>query len=160
MSRFDNQLLATPSILDRLIDYEPQLSREPPVSRAKSLRLIKQSVRRDLEWLLNTRRTFSIPSDLPEVERSLLAFGLPDLTTYSARNPADQNRLRHTVEQVVETFEPRLEGVVVTLVPAADSERSVRFRIDARLKVDPAPEPVTYDTSFQLGTGEFTVTGT
>ncbi len=159
MSRFDNELLVTPSVLDRLIDHEPKVAREPPATRAKSLRLIKLSLRRDLEWLLNTRLTFSVPPDLPELERSLLAYGLPDLTTYSASNPVDQNRLRRLVEVAVETFEPRLEGVVVTLEPATGPERAVRFRIDARLKVDPAPEPVAYDTFLQLGTGEFTVKG-
>ena len=33
------------------------------------------------------------------------------------------------------------------------------FRIDARLKVDPAPEPVSFDTLLQIGSGEFRVKG-
>ena len=36
---------------------------------------------------------------------------------------------------------------------------SMKFRIDARLKVDPAPEPVSFDTLLQIGSGEFRVKG-
>jgi type VI secretion system protein ImpF len=55
MSRYDNEIRVTQSVLDRLIDLEPRLSSEPPKSNATSLADLKQSVRRDLEWLLNTR---------------------------------------------------------------------------------------------------------
>ena len=47
----------------------------------------------------------------------------------------------------------------VSLDTASEADRSVRFRIDARLKVDPAPEPVTFDTTLQLMSGEFSVKG-
>ena len=83
----------------------------------------------------------------------------PSKRVAASCGPNDQNRLRRLVEVVVETFEPRLEGVVVSLEPATGPERAVRFRIDARLRVDPAPEPVAYDTLLQLGTGEFRVKG-
>jgi len=48
MPRSDYEVRITPSVLDRLIDEEPEISREPPASRAKNLRQLKQSVRRDL----------------------------------------------------------------------------------------------------------------
>ena len=41
-----------PSVLDRLLDYEPDVKREPPKSRHQVLRELKQSVRRDLEALM------------------------------------------------------------------------------------------------------------
>ena len=67
IKRTDNEVRITPSVFDRLLDFEPQLTSEAPKSRAKSLRELKQSVRRDIEWLLNTRRT---PM---EVDANLLA---------------------------------------------------------------------------------------
>ena len=159
MSRFDNEIRVRPSVLDRLIDYEPEYSREAPASRAKNLRILKQSVRRDLEWLLNSRATAQIPPELKEVSGSVVAFGLPDLTAFSGRSPADRARLRRAVERALEAFEPRLEGVVVTIDPEAGPGLSMKFRIDARLKVDPAPEPVSFDTLLQVGSGEFRVKG-
>jgi type VI secretion system protein ImpF len=159
MSRFDNEIRVRPSVLDRLIDYEPEYSREAAASRVKNLRILKQSVRRDLEWLLNTRATAFIPPELKEVNSSLAVYGLPDISTFSGRNLADRARLRRAVERALETFEPRLEGIVVTVDPEPGPNLSLKFRIDARLKVDPAPEPVSFDTLLQIGSGEFRVKG-
>ena len=61
------------------------------------------------------------------------------------------------LEQAIRVFEPRLEDPVVTLEPLDGIERVMRFRIDARLKVEPAPEPVTFDTVLQLGSGQILV---
>jgi len=160
MSRFDNEIRITPSVLDRLIDDRPGETREAPPTRQTNLRLLKQAVKRDLEWLLNTRATpESVPEGLAEVHRSLVLYGLPDLTTASVKSPDDRARLRDAVAEAVRVFEPRLEGVDVSLEGEAETERAIRFRIDARLKVDPAPEPVTFDTTLQLTSGEFSVKG-
>lgn len=159
MSRFDNEIRVRPSVLDRLIDYEPEFSREAAASRVKNLRILKQSVRRDMEWLLNTRATMGIPPELKEVQASLLVYGLPDISTFSGRSVADRMRLRRAVEQAIEAFEPRLEGVVVTVDPEPGPSLALKFRIEGRLKVDPAPEPVSFDTLLQIGSGEFRVKG-
>jgi type VI secretion system protein ImpF len=160
MSRLDNEIRITLSVLDRLIDDRPDQSREAAASRQTSLRLLKQAVKRDLEWLLNTRATpEAVPEGLTEVRGSLALYGLPDLTTVSVKNPDDRMRLRDAVAETVRLFEPRLEGVEVSLEGESEAGRSVRFRIDARLKVDPVPEPVTFDTTLQLTSGEFQVKG-
>lgn len=160
MSRFDNEIRITPSVLDRLIDERPDETREAPANRQTSLRLLKLAVKRDLEWLLNTRMIAEAPpAGLVEVNRSLATFGLPDFTSSTVKGPDDHDRLRHAVEEAVRVFEPRLQDVQVSLEGAAEMERSVRFRIDARLKVDPSPEPVTFDTMLQLQSGEFRVKG-
>ncbi|MBC7910612.1 MAG: type VI secretion system baseplate subunit TssE [Pyrinomonadaceae bacterium] len=158
MLRTDNEVRITPSVLDRLLDYEPELSREPVTSRAKSLRQLKQSVKRDLEWLLNTRRTAEVvPPELKELNDSLAVFGLPDFTTASVKNTSDQKMMRRALETAIRVFEPRLEDLVVTLEPMDSIERVMRFRIEARLKVEPAPEPITFDTVLQLGSGQILV---
>lgn len=158
MSRIDNEIHITPSVLDRLIDYEPEMSQEAPASRSKSLRQLKQSVKRDLEWLLNTRQIATgLPPGLKEVNRSVAAYGLPDFTGMGIHSPADQDSMRRAIETVISVFEPRLEDVVVSLAPMRETERAVRFRIDARLKIEPAPEPVTFDTTFQLHNCRYTV---
>lgn len=159
MSRFDNEIRVRPSVLDRLIDYEPEFSREAAASRIKNLRILKQSVRRDLEWLLNTRATAPVPPEMKELWSSVYVYGLPDLTSLSGKSPADKAKLRRAVERALETFEPRLEGVSVVIDPEPGPNLSLRFRIDARLKVDPAPEPVTFDTQLQIGSSEFRVKG-
>jgi type VI secretion system protein ImpF len=158
MHRFENEIRITPSVLDRLIDYEPEVSREPLASRSKSLRQLKDSVKRDLEQLLNTRQSSDwLPPDLKELEQSLAAYGLPDFTSVSIKSPAEQVRLRRAIESAISTFEPRLEDINITILPLGDLERSLRFRIDARLKIEPAPEPVTFDAMLQLSSGQYLV---
>lgn len=158
MSRFDNETRITLSVLDRLLDYEPEESQEPLSSRNKSLRLFKQGVKRDLEWLLNTRQVAGgVPPGLKELTNSLAAYGLPDFSNVTVTDAAEQQHLRLVLEDLINTFEPRLRDVAVTLEPAREAERALRFRIDANLIVDPAPEPVTFDTMLQLASGEYKV---
>jgi type VI secretion system protein ImpF len=158
MPKSDNQVRITPSVLDRLIDNEPGLSREPAASRYRTLSQLKQSVRRDLEWLLNTRQEITYVSpEMKELVNSVATYGLKDFSTSNVKSPTDQNRLRQAIESAVRTFEPRLEHVSVQLEQMRDGERVLRFRISARLRVEPQPEPVTFDTTLQLGTGEYLV---
>ena len=158
MPRTDNEVRIVPSVLDRLIDYEPELSREPPASRSKSLRLLKQSVKRDLECMLNTRQSIVyVEPEMKELTNSLACYGLPDFSNASVKSKSDQNRLRRALEAAIATFEPRLEDVKVSLEATGGVERILHFRIDARLRVDPAPEPVTFDTRLHVTSGEYTV---
>jgi type VI secretion system protein ImpF len=158
MPRTDNEIRITPSVLDRLIDYEPELPREPIASRARGLRQMKEAVKRDLEQLLNTRQPGDwLPADLKELNSSLAAYGLPDFSSVSIKSPAEQVRLRRALESAIGMFEPRLEDVIVTLLPPGDLQRSLHFRIDARLRVEPAPEPVTFDATLQLASGQYMV---
>ena len=54
--------------------------------------------------------------------------------------------------------EPRLRDVRATVLsPAESRERTIRFRVDARLCLDPAPE-VAFDTILELSTGRYAVT--
>jgi type VI secretion system protein ImpF len=160
MSRVDNEVRITPSVLDRLIDDRPDQSRDAPATRQTSLRLLKEAVRRDLEWLLNARLTSeSVSDELPEVSKSLASYGLPDLTSANVHDSDGRDDLRRAIEKAVTVFEPRLEGVEVELDRVVEGERSVRFRIEARLRVEPTPEPVVFDTMLQIGNGEFRVKG-
>jgi type VI secretion system protein ImpF len=158
MPRIESDVRTTPSVLDRLIDLEPGLSSEPPASRHRNIRQLKDSVRRDLEWLLNSRRLVDeIPVDLKETRRSLAAYGLPDFTGVGVSNPAEQNSMRRLIQTAIETFEPRLKDVAVTVETGREFERSLHFRIAAYLQVEPAPEPVTFDTTLQPLSTEFKV---
>lgn len=158
MSRLDNEIRVTPSVIDRLIDLEPRQSQEPPKSRSTSLRELKQSVRRDLEWLLNTRCfTEEIDDRLVEVKNSVAYYGLPDFTGVSAKNHHEQKRMTKAIESALKIFEPRFIDLKVTLEPINNLDRQLKFRIEARLDIDPTPEPVAFDTILQLGSGNFAV---
>jgi type VI secretion system protein ImpF len=158
MSRTDHEIRITPSVLDRLLDFEPRESREAPKSHSKTLADLKQSVKRDLEWLLNTRHNgVQIAETLEEVNQSLAVYGLPDLTSLSARNPNEQSRLAKALETALRIFEPRFINVKVSLEPIDNTDRQLRFHIEAHLDIEPVPEPISFDTVLSVGSGEFAV---
>jgi type VI secretion system protein ImpF len=154
-------LAITQPLLDRLIDYEPKAAADTPVSRAQSVRLLKTSVRRDLEWLLNTRRTPEpAPESMKELSHSLFNYGLPDFSSLSVNSPRDRDRLLLELEHAVAVFEPRLKDVRVSLVEApAGYSRTLRFQIEGLLDMDPVAERISFDTVLQLNSGEYQVRG-
>jgi type VI secretion system protein ImpF len=149
------------SVLDRLMDDHPETTKELPKPRGQVLRELKQCVRRDLENLLNTRwRAQPWPKHLDELDRSLVNYGIPDFTGMSFGSTGGQQRLVEMIEQTIRRFEPRFKQVKVELLPATDQpNRTLRFRIDAMLHAEPAPEPVIFDTQLQTSTGQFEITG-
>ena len=154
----DSEIRITPSIVDRLLDFEPTNPNEASKSRSQSLRELKQAVRRDLEWLLNTRHgPDEISETLEEVNKSLAKFGLPDFTGSNSQNDDDRRNLIRNVETALRIFEPRFINLKVTLEEINRVERGVKFRIQATLRVEPTPEPVVFDTILQVGSGEFEV---
>ncbi|MGH9947170.1 MAG: type VI secretion system baseplate subunit TssE [Pyrinomonadaceae bacterium] len=160
MSRFDNHVRVSTSVLDRLIDLDPRESQEAPKSQSASLTELKQAVRRDLEWLLNTRCfAENVDGGLEETLKSVAFYGLPDFTATSVTNQYDQDRMRQAIETALKNFEPRFSGVKVILEPISNVDRTLKFRIEATLEIDPYPEPVVFDTVLQLGTGNFAIQG-
>lgn len=147
------------SLLDRLIDNDPRTSIEAPLTHGQTVRIHKDAVRRDLEWLLNTRRNpDQLPESLRELNRSLYIYGLPDFTAYSMANPKDQKKLIAHLQTTIKLFEPRLGRPRLILVPQKEEKsRMLRFRIEAMLLMDPAPEQVSFDTILQLTSGEYEV---
>ena len=150
-----------PSILDRLMDDEPEVSREPLPNRFQNVFQLKKAVARDLEALLNTRQELleEVPSEFTEVGRSLVTYGLPDFSSFSLLNINDRNRIRRALEQAIATFEPRFERVRVNLEPPREQDRTLRFRIEALLRIEPASEPVTFDAVLRLNTQQYVVQG-
>ena len=161
MARAQGDVIVTLSVLDRLIDREPGTQVEAPLSRSQSVRVLKAAVRRDLEWLLNTRRIFLAPDEsLKEVGRSLYVYGLPDFSTYSMAAPGDQARLLRELLSTIKLFEPRIANV--SIVPLESEEimlKHFRFRIDGILLMDPAPEPISFDTVIELKSGACRLSG-
>lgn len=161
MARSANDTGATVSVLDRLIDLEPRNSAEVAMGRSESVRAVKAAVRRDLEWLLNTRRiAVEPPEGLRELNRSVYMFGLPDLSSFSLASPGDRQRLLRTLQSAVRLFEPRLANV--RIIPAETGEVSrhtLAFRIEGTLLLRPAPEQVSFDTVLELTSGEYAVKG-
>jgi type VI secretion system protein ImpF len=154
----DGRLPVLSSVFDRLTDG-PSSGSIGSV-RAGTLAALRDAVRSDLERLLNVRREERlVPAGYPESAASLLNYGLPDLSVYSLKNPADQQKLRRAMEAALRTFEPRLSQLSVTIEGWDEARPVLRFRVEAVLRVEPVPEPVTFDTELWLENSRFSIMG-
>jgi type VI secretion system protein ImpF len=161
MARSQGDVVITLPILDRLIDLEPKNAFEVPLSRAQSARVLKNAVRRDLEWLLNTRRIPELPdASLRELSSSLYLYGLPDFSTHTLASTADQAILLRRLTATIKLFEPRLANVRVIPMPTEETGlKDLKVRIEGMLLMDPAPEPVSFDTVIETKSGNCRLTG-
>ena len=144
-----------PSFIDRLLDPESMGGRLAGYDH----RQMMDAVRADIEDLLNARLTAAdLPPEFEETAKSLVAFGLPDLSGYDVSTRASRDGLARVVITAIERFEPRLRRVRVSVIDdKSKGGLSIRFRIEAELNVDPAPE-VGFETVLELTTGRATVT--
>jgi type VI secretion system protein ImpF len=159
MARTELDRAVQPSLLDRLTDLEPTVIADPATSRDASERAYRLSVQRDVEFLLNTRRTM-IRADvgLPELQQSAHQFGLPDSSGLTFSNVEGRKQLTDDIADTLRRFEPRLANVVVRLTDANQvSAPQVRFSISATLRMDPSPEQIVFDTVLEIASGTYDV---
>ena len=155
MPTANSQQPLLPSLLDRLIDMEPDRSSEPLWRGSYRLEELREHVRRDLEYLLNTRHgRLDLVSRPGELAVSSLSYGLPDFTGIIGGGVETRERIRGTVKRAVRDFEPRLTNVLVTVRdPEYEFDRNIRLTIQAVLCVDPIVELVTFDTTVEAASG-------
>ena len=149
----------TPSILDRLLDFDPARKVEASSSRNQVIRELRESVRRDLEYLLNTRRRCSGDfKDWEELEFTAQNYGIPDATGVNIGSEDARDEFAKVIEKIITKYEPRFKSVSITVTNDNRSiDRTFRFRIDALLKVEPAVKPIVFDSSLEPVTRSFNV---
>jgi type VI secretion system protein ImpF len=149
---------ARPSLLDRIVDLEPREALDRPLSQDESIARYRASVLRDVEWLLNARRTLTpIPAGLDELASSVFAYGLPDISSLAADSDEARAGLVRRIERAIRLFEPRLADVRVILADVEGSSREIHFTIEGLLRMEPEPEQVVFDTVVELARGDFSV---
>jgi type VI secretion system protein ImpF len=144
--------LVTQSLLDRLCDVD-----DWPTTRAQSMRLYRETIKRDVEYLLNSRRP-PIPElhRYPKASASVINFGLPDINAFS-ESTNDQNTLLAAILQTLRRYEPRIQGVRVFVARSETLSRSLRFHIEGKIQFDTMIENIEFDTVLELTRGEYEV---
>ena len=130
-----------PSLLDRLIDDDPAAEVDLPVRPQQQLRLLRLSIRRDVEALLNTRRRcLSTPPDRRRAVDSLLEYGLPDLNATRIGTDEEREILLEEIERTIKKYEPRFKAVRVAGTSRSSQDRNLRFDIRGTVYADPTEE--------------------
>lgn len=147
-----------PSLLDRLTDDEPGEKQESRDKRVLSPVRLRESALRDLGWLFNTTQLAAVQdlTGYPEVARSVLNYGLPDLAGRTASG-IDVTRFEGLLKQAIWDFEPRLlrNTVSVRLIVNQDemSYNAMSFIVEAELWSQPIPLQLYLRTEIDLENG-------
>ena len=144
---YDGEVGIRPSLIDSLTDLDPDRTEERPSASRESARKLRDSLRRDLENLLNTReRCLSLPEDLRELDRSVYSYGVEDLSGADlASKETRENFLQH-LGQRIRAHDPRFHSVKVESLEGDDPhDRTLRLRIEALVKLDGGREDVRFD---------------
>ncbi len=130
---------------------QPRVGHEP-FRIHRNVRALRESVRRELEQLLNTRCSFPLrpPSG---AERSVINYGLPDFSSLSASSGDDQNLLQELIRSTVSFFEPRLRDVTVEVAQLARHEQGLAVTIGGVLAVGDVLEPISFPVHFKGAEG-------
>lgn len=104
---------------------------------------LRESLRRELERLLNTRSSLS--AQALDRDRTVVDYGIPDLAHLSPKDPSNRDAICYHIKQAVEAYEPRLRRVSVTAEEIVDDAHSLRVRIEAELLGDRLGETVNFD---------------
>jgi len=146
-------------LLTRLVSSESGAADIDAAGAADAIAALRDAVRHDLEALLNARRRRRpMPRHLSELASSIAGYGIPDPTSGSYAAAAQRDALVLDIETTIRRFEPRLANITVTLMPEGDSlGGSLHMKVDAILRADPIPEPVTFETLLEPVTRDVVV---
>jgi type VI secretion system lysozyme-like protein len=103
------------------------------------------SVRRELTRILNTRTSLQPANGLLTTRE----YGLADFVHLSAGDTQAQAALALQIARLIETFEPRLSQVHVTLEPHPSGQRFLTGTIFGKLLLNLVPEPVSFPLEMQ-----------
>ena len=158
----------TPSLVDRLSHDEPdfydstdidasgQLRRHANKAKSReAVRRYEDSVRRDLEWLFNSRR---IKDDrlerYPQLQNSVFCYGIPDLNSEDPTRTHDKLELLRNMEDAVARFDHRLRDLTIEFGSAVLGSHLLHFHISGVVMMDPVPAEVAFQSSLDPINGE------
>lgn len=151
-----------PSLLDRLTDDSPDEQVESRDRRILSMARLRAALLRDLSWLLNTGHLEMVEDldDFPEVRRSVLNYGIPDLAGMTVSGTSTV-AVEKAVRQAIIAFEPRIDTKTLRVTVAKDPDEMNRnalvFRIEGDLWARPTPQALYLKTEVDLDTGDISV---
>lgn len=152
-----------PALLDRLRDDAPSQRVEAREHGVLSRAQLREAVLRDLSWLLNAVRPPARDglSDWPEVDQSVLNYGMPCFSGETASS-LDITDLERAIRDALARFEPRI--IPGTLEVSTEQQENILdlhnvigVRIAAQIWAQPMPLELLLRTELDLESGQVRV---
>ena len=116
---------------------------------------LRATVRRELNWILNTTNLGSVVDlePYPQVKVSVLNYGVPDLAGKALTQRVVQNRA-HEIRDAIRVFEPRMDPERLEVEPIATVERvnAITYVIRGDVTAAVQAMPVEFKTDIEVDT--------
>jgi type VI secretion system protein ImpF len=147
------------SILDRLIDDSPDTPTDAQLSVVEQVRELRESIRRDLEAFLNTRRCPTAPpAAFEELRDALTTYGVDGVVSANLVTDDAKLRLARAIERRISLYETRLSDVTVTILSnRTHAERSLRMTIQGTFRLHEGMPPISFESMIDPSSQRFTV---
>ena len=152
-----------PSLLDRLVDWQPQQKVEPLESRVMTKQSLRAAVLRDLQWLFNCEAHGAEfdSGRYPHTADSVLNFGLPTLSGQYASS-VQASVIEAGIKRAILRFEPRilpktLEVELVSEQTSMNAHNRVSLLLRGMLWAQPVPIEFLLRSRIDLEEGRITV---
>ena len=122
---------------------------------------LRKLVHADLVDLLNTTNLGSIEdlSEAPEVRKSVLNYGIPDLARRTLLDNANAE-IAQEIENALMSFEPRLQRKSIKArrdATVTEDELRVRFLVSAELRLHPANVQMNFIAEVEVDSGKIRI---
>jgi type VI secretion system protein ImpF len=135
---------ASSLLFEKLTDLDPRSGRDPQLFRVQDLEDLKQSVRRELERLIDTRRAVTVEQSKADSPDTVMEYGIPDWSNIAAFGVVSQAAFARAVREAILVYEPRLHNPVVKIVRDAKRLGKLVFEISGELRLNTVIEPVSF----------------
>lgn len=155
-----------PSLLDRLIDQDPQQQREALDARVLTRPQLRAAVLRDLSWLFNATRAEPEASSVRKDEltlwqgaefarSSVLNYGMPAFSGTTLAS-MDTRVIEHDVAEAIKTFEPRIDPASLSVevrVDHGNHHNTMQLVIRGQMWSQPVPLELLLAADVDIETG-------
>ncbi|HSI61229.1 MAG TPA: type VI secretion system baseplate subunit TssE [Ideonella sp.] len=166
MAELTSQDRLQPSLLDRLIDPDPQQHREPIEARVLSRQQLRAAVLRDLAWLFNATRPEPEPQSQrkdeialwqgnPHARRSVMNYGMPAFAGVTLSS-MDSRAIERSIAEAITTFEPRIDPATLKVEIKFDSSspfNTLQLLIRGQMWSQPVPLELLLAADVDVETG-------
>lgn len=100
-------------------------------SQPKSIELLKEDVRAQVQRLLDSHRIAQYRGGL-----DILNLSIPAVTEIGRHSVSDQTTYAAKIRKILMRYEPRLHNPEVAVIPSSNESMSPQLQINAELRID------------------------
>lgn len=155
-----------PSLLDRLIDDDPQKTSESLDARVLTRQQLRAAVLRDLSWLFNDSRqepevnslhvdALALWRNHDHARRSVLNYGMPAFSGVTLSS-MDTLAIEHSVAEAIRNFEPRIDPATLNVevkIDQASHHNTLQIVIRGQMWSQPVPLELLLAADVDVETG-------